>query len=76
LIYEARAAGLAFFFSAAINAFAAGPEECGFWPVVRRPSVTTCTPQFADFENTAPVVRCDDHQVFMAVSVACVAAGC
>ena len=42
-IYEARAvaAGLAFCFSAAISVFAAGPEECGFCPVISRPSLTT-----------------------------------
>lgn len=42
-IYEARAAtaGFAFCFSAAIRVFAAGPEECGFCPVISRPSLTT-----------------------------------
>jgi hypothetical protein len=41
-IYEARApaAGLAFCFRAS-RVFAAGPEECGFCPVISRPSVTT-----------------------------------
>ena len=42
-IYEARAlaTGLAFCFTAAISVFAAGPEECGFCPVISRPSLTT-----------------------------------
>ncbi|SDT58570.1 hypothetical protein SAMN05444158_7267 [Bradyrhizobium canariense] len=42
-IYEARAvaAGLPFCFSAAIRVFAAGPEECGFCPVISRPLLTT-----------------------------------
>jgi hypothetical protein len=42
-IYEARAAaaGLAFCFNAAIRVFAAGPEECGFCPVISRPLLTT-----------------------------------
>jgi hypothetical protein len=38
----------------AISAFAAGPEECGFWPVINRPSVTTWGTQSAFFENVAP----------------------
>ena len=47
-IYEAaRAAGFAFLFTAAISVFAAGPEECGFCPVISKPSLTTWTPQFA-----------------------------
>jgi hypothetical protein len=42
-IYEARAVapGLVFCFSAAISVFAAGPEECGFCPVISMPSLTT-----------------------------------
>jgi hypothetical protein len=42
-IYEARAAaaGLAFCFIVAIRVFAAGPEECGFCPVISSPSLTT-----------------------------------
>jgi hypothetical protein len=42
-VYEARAAAAAllFCFSAAISVFAAGPEECGFCPVINRPSLTT-----------------------------------
>jgi hypothetical protein len=42
-IYEALApgAGFAFCFTAANRVFAAGPEECGFCPVIKRPSLTT-----------------------------------
>jgi hypothetical protein len=42
-IYEARAvpAGFVFCFNAVISVFAAGPEECGFCPVISRPSLTT-----------------------------------
>ena len=42
-VYEAlaAAAGLPFCVTAAISAFAAGPEECGFCPVISRPSRTT-----------------------------------
>ena len=42
-IYEARtvAAGLVFGFTAAIRVFAAVPEECGFCPVISKPSLTT-----------------------------------
>ena len=42
-VYDALAVmlGFPFCFNAAISAMAAGPEECGFCPVVRRPSVTT-----------------------------------
>jgi hypothetical protein len=42
-IYWARAvpAGFVFCFNAAISVFAAGPEECGFCPVISRPSLTT-----------------------------------
>ena len=42
-IYEARAVaiGLAFCFTAAISVFAAGPEECGFCPVISSPLLTT-----------------------------------
>jgi hypothetical protein len=40
-IYEARAAGFAFLLSATISVFAAGPEECGFCPVISKPSLTT-----------------------------------
>ena len=42
-LYDARAAaaGVAFCFTAAINVFAAGPEEAGFCPVISKPSLTT-----------------------------------
>jgi hypothetical protein len=42
-IFAARLApaGLAVCFTAAIRVFAAGPEECGFCPVIKRPSLTT-----------------------------------
>ena len=42
-IYDARAvaAGAAFWFTAPISVFAAGPEEAGFWPVISKPSLTT-----------------------------------
>jgi hypothetical protein len=42
-IYDAcaAAAGLVFFFTAAISVFAAGPEEAGFCPVISKPSLTT-----------------------------------
>lgn len=42
-IYDARAVltGAAFCFTAAISAFAAGPEDAGFCPVISRPSLTT-----------------------------------
>jgi hypothetical protein len=41
--YDARAvaAGVAFCFTAAISFFAAGPDEAGFCPVIRKPSLTT-----------------------------------
>src|SRR3954447_15664862 len=52
-IYEARAvtAGLVFCFTAAISVFAAGPDECGFCPVINKPSLTTCGAQFTFFEK-------------------------
>ena len=31
---------LAFLFSVSIRSLAAGPDEAGFWPVIRRPSAT------------------------------------
>ena len=40
-IYEARVTGFAFLLTAAISVFAAGPEECGFCPVISKPSLTT-----------------------------------
>jgi hypothetical protein len=40
-IYEARAAGFAFLLRAAKSVFAAAPEECGFCPVISKPSLTT-----------------------------------
>jgi hypothetical protein len=42
-VYDARAVagGAAFWFTAAISVFAAGPEEAGFCPVISKPSLTT-----------------------------------
>ena len=38
---HAVAADVAFFFSAAMSVFAAGPDDCGFCPVMSWPSLTT-----------------------------------
>src|SRR6185312_14545468 len=55
LVYEARAViGFVFSFSFASRVCAAGPEECGFCPVINWPALTTWTVQFAVFEKTAP----------------------
>src|SRR5262245_20623985 len=44
---------LGYFLSLSSKTFAAGPEEAGFWPVISRPSVTTCTPQSLVLEKDA-----------------------
>jgi hypothetical protein len=33
-----------------IRTFAAGPDEAGFWPVIRMPSLIVRTPQFLTLE--------------------------